>query len=289
MRASADQIDEIVSGCYVYGIVADPCDPPPRDPIGRGVDPDNPVYCVAHGDIRAVVSDASLGEFGEEALDTNLRDVDWLAAKARAHHDVLQMLSTARTVVPMRFCTIYSSGCRVQEMLSEHYDDFVGALARLEGKQEWGVKVYCMPEVLRGQAGQLSDIVKSLNSELADKSDAASYFLKKKIDNTVLAEEERITDEVVQDSHDCLSMRSWEALAGSVQGREVTRREEDMVLNGAYLVSRECVEAFKAELDDLRKKYGGLGFSYEISGPWPPYSFAGSAFGKGSVDEPVCA
>ena len=276
------------SGCYVYGIIGGGGDLPHGDLTDAGIDPANPIHLVAHQDIQAVVSSVSLGEFGEEALESNLNSIEWLTAKVRNHQNVLDRLSAIRTVIPMRFCTIYCSEHRVQEMLAQHYDDFSSALVRLEGKQEWGVKVYCAPQVLSEKAAEISDVAKSLTSELAEKSEAAAYFVKKKIDDAVSAEAERITDEVVQDSHNRLWMRSWEAVVNPAQSRKVTRREEDMVLNGAYLVSRECTEAFETELDDLRKKYVGLGFSYELSGPWPPYSFASAVGREDPVDEPVC-
>jgi len=277
------------SGCYVYGITGNDSDLPTCDLMDRGIDPANAVYSVSYQDIRAVVSDVSLVEFGEEALASNLNNMDWLTAKVHAHQSVLDRLSRDRSVVPMRFCTVYSSECRVQEILAQQYDYFVDALARVEGKQEWGVKVYCAAQVLADEVVGLSDVVKSLNSELAEKSEAAAYFLKKKIDDAIVTERERITDEVVQDSHNRLWMRSWEAVVNRLQGRDVTNRAEDMVLNGAYLVSQDCVEAFQTELDELRKKYAGPGFSYELSGPWPPYNFAGTAPKEDAADEPVCA
>jgi len=281
--------DACASGCYVYGIAGNDRDLPPGDLMDRGIDPANAVYSVSYQDIRAVVSDVSLGEFGEEALASNLNNMDWLTAKVQAHQSVLDRLSRARTVVPMRFCTVYSSECRVQEMLAQQHDYFVDTLARVEGKQEWGVKVYCATQVLADKVVGLSDVVKSLNSELAEKSEAGAYFLKKKIDDAIITERERITDEVVQDSHNRLWMRSWEAVVNRLQGRDVTNRAEDMVLNGAYLVSQDCVEAFQTELDELRKNYAEPGFSYDLSGPWPPYNFAGTAPKEDSADEPVCA
>ena len=273
-----------MNACCVYAIVEDG-----RDlPTDGSADPDCPVYRVSYQGLRAVVSDVSLDEYGEEALDSNLCDADWLAAKVLAHQHILDGL-LACNVVPMRFCTIYSNQDRVREMLEAHYDYFLSVLARLEGKQEWGVKVYCAPSLLNEKIAELSEVVKTLNSRLAGKSDGAAYFLKKKIDEAIAVETDRIGSEAAQDSHNRLLTRSWEAVVNPLLGREVTRREEDMVLNGAYLVSRDCVETFRTELDGLRDKYAGIGFSYEISGPWPPYNFANAAPGEDCVDEPVRA
>ena len=272
---------EISLGHYVYAIIGNDFELP----AGKGIDPDRPIHCVSYQDIRAVVSNVSLSEFSEEAFSNK----EWLMVKVQAHQGILDELSAARTAIPMRFCTIYSSEHLVHEMLEEHHDDFASALARLEGKREWGVKAYCASHILSDRVAQISDVVKSLNSEIAEKSEAAAYFTKKRIEDAILSEKERITNEVVQESHNSLWMRSWEAVVNPLQDRDVTQREDDMVLNGAYLVSQDCVEAFQTELDELRKKYAEFGFSYELSGPWPPYNFAGTAPKEDSADEPVCA
>ena len=272
---------EISAGYYVYAIIGNGFELP----TSKGIDPDHLIHCVPYRDIRAVVSNVSLGEFREEAFG----NPEWLTAKVQAHQSILDEVSAARTAIPMRFCTIYSSEQLVHGMLEEHHDDFAIALARLEGKQEWGVKAYCAPHILSGKVAQISDVVKSLDSEIAEKSEAAAYFTKKKIEDAILSEKERITDEVAQESHNRLWMRSWEAVVNPLQDRETTHREDDMVLNGAYLISRECVEAFQTELDSLRQKYAELGFSYELSGPWPPYNFASAVPGEDSVNESVRA
>jgi hypothetical protein len=51
-----------------------------------------------------------------------------------------------------------------------------------------------------------------------------------------------------------------------------------MTLNGAYLMSEGQMTAFRAELERLEKDYNDLGFSYELTGPWPPYNFVTISF-----------
>jgi hypothetical protein len=57
----------------------------------------------------------------------------------------------------------------------------------------------------------------------------------------------------------------------------------EMLLNGAYLVAEKELAVFRAELQMLEEAYGGLGFSYAMIGPWPPYNFVGA----GDGDEPA--
>jgi hypothetical protein len=191
----------------------------------------------------------------------------------------------SHTLVPMQFCTIYQSESRVQEMLAEHYDDFVEALSRLEGKQEWGVKAYCDGEALAKKVGETSDKVKELKVEMEQKSSGAAYFLKKKVDEAIAEEVERVSDEQAQHSHDRLSSHAEEAVINPLQSKEFTGRKEAMVLNGAYLVAEEQLAAFRAELESLIEEHGDLGFMYEMTGPWPPYNFVSIGFEEKAADE----
>jgi hypothetical protein len=276
--------EETGYGYYVYGIVGDVGEKnlvfSEKPGFSKGIDPAYPVYAlqpsaIGHRSsaISAIVSEVSLQEFGQEALEANLNDMEWVEAKVLAHQRVLEAVLASHTLVPMRFCTIYRSEGHLQEMLAQHYDDFVEALARLEGKQEWGGKVYCDGQALAQRAGETSDRVKELQAEMEQKSSGAAYFLKKKAEEAIADEVERLSDEYAQRSHDRLSSHAEEVIINPLQSKEITGRKEAMVLNGAYLVATGQLAAFRAELESLTEEYGDLGFIYEMTGPWPPYNF----------------
>jgi hypothetical protein len=60
----------------------------------------------------------------------------------------------------------------------------------------------------------------------------------------------------------------------ALQGTEITGRNERMLLNVAYLVEAEALDAFQAALAEVATAYGDRGFQFELSGPWPAYNFA---------------
>jgi hypothetical protein len=273
-------------GYYVYGIVKSNGSQPIEGLPETGIDPAYPVYSLSCRDIQAIVSRVSLLEFGQEELEARLNDITWLATKVQVHQDILETVLAGRALVPMRFCIIYQTEQRVQEMLAQYYDDFVDALTRLEDKKEWGCKVYCDREILAQQVGGISDRVKELRAEMDKKSGGAAYFLKKKVDEAIAEEVERIGDESAQHIHDLLSGYAEESVVNSLQGKELTGRKEEMVLNGAYLVSEEQLPAFRAKLENLAVEYGNMGFSCEMTGPWPPYNFVKIGCGEGA-DESV--
>ena len=271
-------------GYYVYGIVG--CDGKQGIEIlqGEGIDPADPVYVLAHRDIQAVVSRVPLSEFGQEELEAKLNDEKWLEAKVYVHQSVLERVLASRTLIPMRFCTIYQSERRIEEMLTHHYDHFAQALRRLEGKREWGVKVFCASETLAQRVGELSDRVKELKTETSKKSNGMAYFLEKRLEKIMGEEMERVKDDCAQQSHERLSNHAEEAVINPLHGREITGRQKEMILNGAYLVAEEKLAGFRAALESLREEYGELGYNYELSGPWPPYNFVSLDLGEGAAD-----
>ncbi len=273
-------------GCYVYGIVRAGAELGLSGLIGVET---GSVFAVTGESAAAVVSLVSLEEFGEEALERNLASPEWLAQKAQRHQSVVAAVADRVGVIPMRLCTIYRDEARVREMLAEHEAEFASALARLEGKQEWGVRVYSDPEVLRGRLVELSEAVRLLESQVAGKPAGSAYFLRKKIEEAARSEMERICDDVVLESFDRLASHCDDGVLCRLLDREVTGLSQDMILSAAYLLTREAVEPFHAELDVLRAEKAALGLTFELSGPWPPYNFVSPTPDDAVADEPTNA
>lgn len=286
---------------YVYGVVPWPLD----------IDLAQPVYFLPFQDVAAIVRRVTLTEFGPAALETNLRDIRWMEAAVLAHQQVLDhimerggwrvegeassalhasrsTLHAARpTPVPMKFCTIYRSEEGVRQALAGHHAELAAALARLAGKREWGVKMYCDGATLHRQiedphqgVALRSEQIRTLQAQMAGLSEGAAYFVKKKFETALAEEVESLCDEYAQRSHGCLAAfavedpaRGAEAVANAPQDQRITGRPEVMILNGAYLVADERLEAFQAELARLAAEYSPLGFSCELTGPWAPYNF----------------
>src|SRR5690349_11153765 len=111
---------------------------------------DEPVRAVANAGLTAAVGTVGLDEFGEEGLRRNLEDLDWLAAKARAHDAVIAAIARFGPVVPMRMATVYLDDQRVRDVLEVRHNDFVNALRHVTARAELGVKAYADPKVLTG-------------------------------------------------------------------------------------------------------------------------------------------
>ena len=59
-----------------------------------GIDGAHGVYHVEQDSIFAVISDVSLKEYSEVALDKNMTDVAWLVPRAKRHEEVIEFVMT---------------------------------------------------------------------------------------------------------------------------------------------------------------------------------------------------
>jgi len=178
--------------------------------------------------------------------------------------------------VPMRLCTIYRSEGHVRELLEREHDVFADALARLEGKTEWGVKVIAEPGALESAAERESGTGGASPEEL---SAGAAYMREKSRAARRRDAVDRVAETWAQDVHDRVAEHAVEALLNPLQNPEVSGHTGDMLLNGVYLVDDRSAAEFHSALDRLATEYQPHGVAVELTGPWPPYNFV-----KGSIE-----
>jgi hypothetical protein len=223
------------------------------------------LHLVAAGGLTAVAETVSLDEFGEAALRRNLEELSWLESTARAHHRVIDALANQVQLVPLRLATVYSEDGNVRAMLAEHGPRLRAALRRTASRSEWGVKAYVdEPVAARPQAAPAD------HRQAAPGSGAA--YLRRKRDE--LAANQQGRQEALasaQQVHAALARIAAGARLHSPQSPELTGTNSAMMLNAAYLIDDQHAAGFRQAVDDLRQR---LPLRLELTGPWPPYSFA---------------
>ena len=135
-----------------------------------GVDPAAPVEKITHGGLAAFASLVPLAEFGEEPLRENLNQLNWLERVARAHEAVLERALDAGAIVPLRLCTIYTDEAGIRTMLESEREQLTATLDRLDGRQEWGVKLLLDREALARAAREGSPEIAALDDERSGRS-----------------------------------------------------------------------------------------------------------------------
>ena len=248
---------------YVYGVVRGDTTPEVFAGV-EGMDA-GPVRLVGADGVAAIASSVPLAEFDTDALEQNLKDGAWLEQKVQAHNRVLAAAVGKVTVLPLRFGAIYRGEDHVRAMLAER-PELEAQLSHLDGALEFGVKAVLDPTALRARLEESRDAE-------ADEGTGRAYMLRKRLARELDAEVGTFAARCAETSHERLSAASVEARANPVQSPEVAGGE--MLLNGAYLVAVGREEELRRAAQELEAEFGADGVAYELTGPWPPYNFAG--------------
>ncbi|WP_454916600.1 GvpL/GvpF family gas vesicle protein [Xanthobacter sediminis] len=248
---------------YVYAIIADHA-PEGNDLPPEGILPDTPVWRFSSGALAAVASPVPDHLFGAEALPARLEDAEWTRGRVLGHERVVSTLLADATVLPLKFCTLFSGEAALRAAMARHQEALEQAVDRLRGASEWGVKLFFEAPAPASRA-----------PAPAVPGAGTAFFRRKREEQQARAEAEAILDRCVAASHQRLAAHARAAVSNRVQPPELHRQAGTMALNGAYLVAREDEPAWRACLSELERTYAGDGMRYALTGPWGAYNFAG--------------
>jgi gas vesicle protein GvpL/GvpF len=230
-----------------------------------------PVHTVSAAGLTAAVSTVSLAGFSEQALRRNLEDLAWLEAAAWTHHRVIEAVARQVPVVPMRLATVYRGGESVAAMLTGRRYDFEAALTLVRARTEWGMKAYATQP--RTAAAVTAD---------GATSPGAAYLRRRKAELSASEKARQEAAASAQEIHAALRGLAVAALVRPPQGPQLSRQAGQLVLNSAYLVDNDRAEGWPAAVSEVASGHSAV--RAELTGPWPPYSFA--AIDSGPLSPP---
>jgi hypothetical protein len=236
-------------GKYVYCIIK-ATDVQRYGSIGLGTEPGE-VYTVHYKDIAAVTSDPPT-----EVPDATRENV-------LAHERVNEAVMRSHTVIPMSFGTVFKTRDDIVELLRGAYEAFIDVLGKMEDKLEYGLKLLWDREVAVREVEKDDEEVRRLKSEISAQR-GSTYFARMQygrlLEAALQTRSERYVNEIFAQLRDV-----------SVASRANKPIGDRMIMNAAFLVSRDEEAAFDARVKELGSQYDKLTFRY--TGPWPPYNF----------------
>jgi len=227
------------------------------------------VYFIYHEGLYAVVSKVPEDEFNEEDIRKNLNDMEWLNTKVRLHEKLIEGVMKNNCLVPFKFATVFKSEQRMIAEISEHEEELRDNLSYFEGNEEWGIKIYCDLPCLNNFLSREDEKILNMDKEISSSTPGKAFFLKKR-------REEMINNMVFvysQDFLDRLNKVSIHVCINRLLPKEVTCKNDEMILNTACFVNKKGRETFLNMAYAIRTQYGRCGFSFDCTGPWPPYNF----------------
>lgn len=259
-----------MNGFYIYCITSE--DGPKKFNV-RNIDNKSGVFVLRYKDLGAVVSMINLSDFGESELKKKLNDLKWTKRAVLNHQKVINKVMNGKAVIPMRFGIVYKKKEQIEEVLKKNYRKFKSILESLANKKEWGVKVFCDQGRLTSKIQANDSATKKLREQLKTSPDGKKFFLQKKIDAVAESELEEEINKYSKTFLEYLSKDSDKYVLNNTSPKELTGRNEEMIINTAYLVDDKNFLKFEKELADLKDEYSKNGFFFELNGPWPPYNF----------------
>ena len=219
-------------------------------PIGLGSEPAD-CGTVNFKDLAAVVSDVPVG-----VLDPTRENV-------LAHQRVNETVMREFTVLPMSFGTVFKTSDDIVELMRSAYDAFGDVLGKMQDKFEFGLKVLWDRDLVVREIEEQDEDVRRLKSEIQSQK-GSTYFARMQYG--------RLIDAALQQKSERYVAEIFNALRDvSVASRSNKPIGDKMIMNAAFLVSRDKEGAFDATVKEIGSRYDKLNFKY--TGPWPPYNF----------------
>ncbi len=245
----------------------------------KGIDGKGETFIILYCELEMVVSRVSLEQFGSESIQIkDQEDLAWIKEKAVVHEKIIEAAMENKgkilNLIPMKFGTIFKEDASLRETISKDYPEIEKVLERIRGKQEWSVKAYLKDKKKFEQViKEKREVIKEKERKIADLPEGIAFFMEEEL-NEVISEElnkelKNIADSLFED----LKKQAAGIVKNKNLGKELTRKQEPMVLNAACLIPEQKIGDFKEEVQRLNQEIQANGFYLEYSGPWPAYNF----------------
>jgi hypothetical protein len=197
------------------------------------------------------------------------KELESSLANIMTHQKVVELARSKTTALPVRFGVIFKSKDGVRKLLTESSASYREKLTKLDGKDEYGVKVILSGEgmkQLKMAVGKGSPELGKLTRASAKAGKGTAYLLKLKAEETLKADSFRALEKYSSEVDDRIAK-------AAVDKRRLGSDHEQIVLNAAYLVDRNGISAFQQAVEKATSEVKPVGLELHLSGPWAPYSF----------------
>ncbi len=249
---------------YVYAVTRDPV-----IPDCTAVNRTHDFGTVRDDGVCAVYTRVDEKEFGQEAIDRRASDIEWLGAIGYRHQDVVSELMKATAIVPLRAFTLFSTEEALLNYLATHRQSLERMLQRLDGKQEWTLRIEFEPEAWSRSLVSRVESLRTLAAEADSASAGKAFLLRKKLDDERKRASREAEQQVVSEiERAVLESVGPDTIAESRQQRDGAFPQIDVLMN------RDEESRLHELREELNRRYAGQGVTLAVTGPWPPYTFA---------------
>jgi len=219
----------------------------------------------AGGGLWLVAAHAPLSRYGEKPIEKGLQDLAWVSSVAVPHEAVVEHLARKGTVVPMKLFTLFRSDERALEHVARERRRIDRVLQRIEGREEWGLRVLLDEQTALRRARDEARAVS------AGGAPGAAFLLRKKKEHEVARETLEHARDRADELFELLSAKADDARRRPPPPGEVGKR---VLLDAAFLLPHGKVRAFQSAVRAEARKLADRDYELTLTGPWPAYTFA---------------
>jgi hypothetical protein len=223
--------------------------------------------------LYAVVDRVPTEAWAGPAAQDHMASLDWVGPRAVLHEEVIEAVRDAGPVYPAHFGTLYAHADRLRAAVAAHRDALDRFFARVEGTDEWAVKMLLDRDAAAAHRADASATDASATDASATAASGTEYLQRRKD-----AQEARA-------SVDAWVQGRAEALEADLRARAEAVRTQDpqqsvqapadapVVRSWAVLATHDAQAALQACVQAANETHADAGLHVRLTGPWPPYSF----------------
>lgn len=222
------------------------------------------------GSLYAIAATLPDTAYAPDVIEAKLRDVDWVSQAAIGHEALIEaVMASARTVLPMKLLTLFSSDARLAKDLKARRAPLARAAARVAGCREYGLRVVAM-----GAPHEKLDGPGAAGAAAAGARPASglAFLERKKQVRDVARDRASARIDFAREAFTALAAASRGAVQRAVVPDHHVEAERPL-LDAAFLVAPANTAAFARASEDLAARAAQAHCIYTLTGPWPAYHF----------------
>ena len=225
--------------------------------VGQGPGAGTGLACLA----SLVPSMPFTGQDGTAAVN----DPDWVAARARTHHAVVE---ASGACVPLGFGTLFSSLVALRAWLAANAAPLAHALDQVGGRREWLVQLIEDADAHAAWLSRNDPVLLALAEEARAATPGKGFLLARRLSLAVQASRARRAADTAAEIAAALGGQPWpfraEASSAGASWAILTPERTDPGMG----------------FDALAARLAGSGLTLRLAGPFPPYGFARAAWNE---------
>jgi Gas vesicle synthesis protein GvpL/GvpF len=256
---------------YVYA-VARAAHPMPEGV--EAIDGSEHLASVEANHLCAFYTAVDAADFSQPVIDARSKDVEWLGRIGYRHQSVMAALMRGGTVIPLRAFTLFANETSLRNHLLREENKFSAILDRLDGKQEWTLRIEFDPLRWSDALVRRVDSLREITAEIEKAAAGKAYLLRKKLEEEKKRASREAEEQVVREIEQAVLLKLE---CDTVAESRVERSGGFPQIN--VLIDRDEESRLQELREQLDRRYQAEGIAIALTGPWPPYTFANTGSG----------